>query len=70
MIDSNEYLHWPAMPDLKAQFRRTGIKNLLLVMLAGWVFYFLAVHIFILKLNKLIVPLISLPLALYMAVKG
>jgi putative solute:sodium symporter small subunit len=70
MIDSNGYLHWPAMPELKAQFRRTGLKNLLLVMLAGWVFYFLAVHLFILKLNKIIVPIIGLPLGFYMAVQG
>ena len=70
MIDSNEYLHWPAMPDLKARLRRTGIKNLLLVTLAGWVFYFLAVHLFILKLNKIIVPIIGLPLGFYMAVQG
>ena len=70
MIDSNDYLQWPAMPDLKAQFRRTGVKNLLLVMLAGWVAYFLAVNLFILKLNKITVPIIELPLGFYMAVQG
>ena len=70
MIDVNDYLHWPAMPDLRAQFRRTGLKNLLLIMLAGWVFYFLAVHLFIIKLNKIIVPIIGLPLGFYMAVQG
>jgi putative solute:sodium symporter small subunit len=70
MIDSNEYLQWPVMPDLKAQLRRTGVKNLLLVMLAGWVSYFLAVNLFILKLNKITVPIIGLPLGFYMAVQG
>jgi putative solute:sodium symporter small subunit len=69
MFDSNEYT-WPAMPDLKAQFRRSGLKNLVLVMLAGWVFYFLAVNLFILRLNKIIVPIIGLPLGFYMAVQG
>ena len=70
MIDSNEYLHWPAMPELKARLRRPGLKNLTLVMLAGWVSYFLAVHLFIVKLNKIIVPIIGLPLGFYMAVQG
>jgi len=70
MIDSNEYLHWPAMPELKARLRQPGVKNLPLVMLAGWVSYFLAVHLFIVKLNKIIVPIIGLPLGFYMAVQG
>jgi putative solute:sodium symporter small subunit len=69
MFDSNEY-PWPAIPDLKAQFRRSGLKNLLLAMLAGWVAYFLAVNLFILRLNKITVPIIGLPLGFYMAVQG
>ena len=69
MIDPSEYLGWP-VPALKEEFRRSGIKNLILVMLTGWAFYFLAVHLFILKLNKITVPILGLPLGYYMAVQG
>jgi len=69
MFDWNEY-GWPATPDIRAQLRRSGLKNLLLVTLAGWVGYFLAVNLFILKLNKITVPIVGLPLGFYMAVQG
>jgi putative solute:sodium symporter small subunit len=70
MIDSKQYLHWLALPDLDEWLRHAGLKNLLLATLAGWVTFFLAVHLFILKLNKIIVPVIGLPLGFYMAVQG
>jgi putative solute:sodium symporter small subunit len=70
MIDSKDYLHWPALPDLMQQLRQKGSKNLMLAMLGGWVFFFLAVHIYIPKLNKIFVPVIGLPLGFYMAVQG
>ncbi|HYS49399.1 MAG TPA: sodium/substrate symporter small subunit [Xanthobacteraceae bacterium] len=69
MIDKHSF-HWPAMPDLMQPFRQRGSKNLMLAMLAGWVFFFLAVHIYIPKLNKIFVPVIGLPLGFYMAVQG
>jgi putative solute:sodium symporter small subunit len=52
----------------QAQWART--KNLMLVMLGLWVFYFLAVHIFITTLNKVTVPIFALPLGYYLAVQG
>ena len=70
MIDPSEYLRWPAVPDLKEQLQRSGIKNLILMMQAGWAFYFLAVHLFIFKLNKITVPILGLPLGYYMVVQG
>ncbi len=42
----------------------------MLVMLGLWIFYFLAVHIFITTLNKVIVPVLGLPLGVYLAVQG
>jgi putative solute:sodium symporter small subunit len=45
-------------------------KNLMLVMLGLWIFYFLAVHIFITTLNKMTVPILGLPLGFYLAVQG
>jgi len=45
-------------------------KNLMLVMLGLWIFYFLAVHIFITTLNKVTVPILGLPLGFYLAVQG
>src|ERR1043166_736951 len=66
MFDWNEY-PWTARPD---QLRRNRLKNLLLVTLAGWVSYFLGINLTILKLNKIIVPVINLPLGFYLAVQG
>ena len=69
MFDWNDY-PWTRTPDLRAQLRRSRLKNLLLVTLAGWVAYFLGINLAILKLNKIIVPIINLPLGFYMAVQG
>ena len=69
MFDWNEY-PWTRTPDLKAQLRWNRLKNLLLVTLAGWVAYFLGINLAILKLNRIIVPIINLPLGFYLAVQG
>ncbi|HML11987.1 MAG TPA: sodium/substrate symporter small subunit [Xanthobacteraceae bacterium] len=55
---------------MKKQLQLHRLKNLLLVTLAGWVSYFLGINLAILKLNKIIVPIIGLPLGFYMAVQG
>jgi putative solute:sodium symporter small subunit len=68
MFDWNEY-PW-RRPYPKTQLQRVRLKNLLLVTLAGWVSYFLGINLAILKLNKIIVPIIDLPLGFYMAVQG
>jgi len=68
MFDWNEY-PWMA-PDLKRQLQQMRLKNLLLVTLAGWVSYFLGINLAIIKLNKIIVPVINMPLCFYLAVQG
>ena len=69
MFDWNEY-PWTTKSDLKKQLQRYRLKNLLLITLAGWVSYFIGINFAILKLNKIIVPIINLPLGFYMAVQG
>ena len=68
MFDWNDY-PW-RRPDLKTQLQRHRLKNLLLVTLAGWVSYFLGINLAIIKLNKIIVPVVNLPLGFYLAVQG
>jgi len=53
---------------IHAQWART--KNLMLVMLGLWIFYFLVVHIFITTLNRVTVPIFDLPLGHYLAMQG
>ena len=69
MFDWNEN-PWTSGSDLKRRLQLHQLKNLLLVTLAGWVSYFLGVNLAILKLNKIMVPVISLPLGFYLAVQG
>ena len=69
MFDWDEYL-WTASPDLRRQLQLHRLKNLLLVTLAGWVSYFIGINLAIIKLNRIIVPVINLPLGFYLAVQG
>jgi putative solute:sodium symporter small subunit len=46
------------------------LKRLLLVMLAVWMTYFLLVNAFVHSLNKIAVPLLGIPLGVYLAVQG
>ena len=48
----------------------TRLKRLLLVMLAVWMTYFLLVNAFVHSLNKIAVPLLGIPLGVYLAVQG
>jgi putative solute:sodium symporter small subunit len=69
MFDWNEY-PWTKRSDLERLLQLHRLKNLLLVTLAGWVSYFLGINLAIIKLNRIIVPIINLPLGFYMAVQG
>ena len=69
MFDWNED-PWTKRSDLKKQLQLHRLKNLLLVTLAGWVSYFLGINLAILKLNRIIVPVVNLPLGFYLAVQG
>ena len=68
MFDWNEY-PWRRL-DPKTQLQLHRMRNLLLITLAGWVSYFLGINLAIIKLNRIIVPIINLPLGFYMAVQG
>jgi len=45
-------------------------KNLMLAMLGLWISYFLVVHFFIVPLNRIIVPILGVPLGVYLALQG
>lgn len=70
MFDTHEPLRRAAMPDLRDYLRCSGTMSLILGMLGGWVVFFLAVHLCIFKLNKIVVPILGLRLGYYMAVQG
>src|ERR1700731_768306 len=69
MFDWNEY-PWTTKSNLRKQLELNRLKNLLLITLAGWVAYFLGINLAIIKLNRIIVPIINLPLGFYLAVQG
>ncbi len=58
ILGAKQHPHWPQT------------KNLMLTMLGLWVAYFLVVNFFIVRLNKIIIPVIELPLGFYLAVQG
>jgi putative solute:sodium symporter small subunit len=45
-------------------------KNLMLVMFGAWLAVFFVTHTFIKALNKIVLPLIELPLGIYMPVQA
>ena len=70
MHELMDHLPRPAMLGAKEHPDWSRTKSLMLVMLGLWLFYFLVVQFFITKLNKIIVPVLELPLGFYMAVQG
>jgi len=48
----------------------SGFKNLMLVMFGAWLALFFVTHTFIRTLNRIVVPLIELPLGAYMPVQA
>ena len=53
-----QWAHWPRF------------KNLMLVMFGAWLGFFFVTHAFIKTLNKIIVPVLDLPLGAYMPVQA
>ena len=53
-----QWTHWPRF------------KNLMLVMFGGWIAFFFITHMFIKTLNKIVVPVLDLPLGFYMPVQA
>lgn len=53
-----QWTHWPRF------------KNLMLVMFGAWLGFFFLTHTFMKTLNKIVVPVIELPLGAYMPVQA
>lgn len=47
-----------------------GLKRGILVLLAGWIGYFVVINMFVRSLNKVIVPIIDMPLGIFLAMQG
>jgi putative solute:sodium symporter small subunit len=58
------------MPDStgKAHWKRT--TNLMLIHLGIWVFFGYVIHMFVVPLNKIVIPVLGFPLGFYMAAQG
>ena len=58
MAQSNDEAHW----------QKT--TNLMLTHLGIWVFFGYVIHMFVVPLNKIIIPILNFPLGFYMAAQG
>ena len=58
------------MPDQNARTHWIRTKKLMLVMMALWVFFALAVPIVVVPLNRLTIPFLDLSLGFFMAAHG
>jgi len=58
------------MTDRNARFQRIGTKELMLIILALWLLFAIAVHLFVVPLNRIIIPYFDLPLGFFMAAQG
>jgi putative solute:sodium symporter small subunit len=54
----SQWTHWPRF------------KNLMLVMFGLWLTFFFVIHTFVRTLNKIVVPVLELPLGFYMPVQA
>ena len=54
----SQWTHWPRF------------KNLMLVMFGLWLTFFFVIHTFVRSLNKITVPVLDLPLGIYMPVQA
>jgi putative solute:sodium symporter small subunit len=67
----------PLIPDLSTTVlvleRRYGVGGLkrgILTMLVGWIGYFLLINMFVRSLNKVMVPVLDMPLGFFLAMQG
>jgi putative solute:sodium symporter small subunit len=58
MFDVYRSEHWPRL------------KNLMLVMFGAWLAFFIVTHTFIKTLNKIVVPVLQMPLGVYMPMQA
>ena len=52
----------------KAHWKKT--TNLMLIHLGIWVFFGYIIHMFVVPLNKIVIPILDFPLGFYMAAQG
>lgn len=55
---------------LERRFGVGGLKRGMLAMLAGWIAYFFIINMFVRSLNKVTVPLLDMPLGVFLAIQG
>ena len=46
------------------------LKKVILTALAAWIAYFVVVNMFVRTLNKVIIPVLGIPLGVYLAIQG
>jgi len=46
------------------------LKKVMLTALTAWIAYFLVVNMFVRSLNKVIIPVLDMPLGVYLAIQG
>ncbi len=55
-------------PNDTAHWKKT--TNLMLIHLGIWVFFGYIIHMFVVPLNKIVIPVLGFPLGFYMAAQG
>ena len=58
----------PNQTNDEAHWRKT--TNLMLAHLGVWVFFGYIIHMFVVPLNKIVIPILGFPLGFYMAAQG
>jgi putative solute:sodium symporter small subunit len=46
------------------------LRKVMLTTLGAWIAYFLVINMFVRSLNKVVIPVLDLPLGLYLAIQG
>jgi len=60
----------PTVLALERRYGVGGLRRGILTMLAAWIGYFLLINMFVRSLNKVMVPVLDLPLGFFLAMQG
>jgi putative solute:sodium symporter small subunit len=55
---------------IERRYGVSGLKRGMLVLLTGWIVYFIVVNMFVRSLNKVTVPVLDMPLGIFLAMQG
>ena len=55
---------------LERRYGVGGLRRGILTMLLGWIGYFLLINMFVRSLNKVVVPVVDIPLGFFLAMQG